>query len=127
MILTLAKFISGLFGIDLQKAQRYVIYAVMIVIAIIVLVFAMWMRSCFTKTPKLNEAEIQKAQQSIAVEDRKQMVDILANSDAREAAIDGNISNAKANTINAIHDSREKWSKASDDEIKAELMRRMNQ
>ena len=127
MILAIARFIAGLFGWDLQKVQTGVIVALMVLIGIAVLVFALWMRSCFTKTPKLDEAEIQKAQQSIAVEDRKAMQEVLISSDAREAAIDSNISNAKANTINAIHESREKWSQATDEEIKAELLRRMNQ
>ena len=94
MILAIARFIAGLFGWDLQKVQTGVIVALMVLIGIAVLVFALWMRSCFTKTPKLDEAEIQKAQQSIAVEDRKAMQEVLISSDAREAAIDSNISNA---------------------------------
>lgn len=97
--------------------------AAFILIALLAVVFS---RSC-GKTVKLDEVEIQRAQQAIATEDRKQMEEVLAKSDAREATIDANISNAKSETINAIHESREKWSKASDEEIRNELLRRMNQ
>jgi hypothetical protein len=127
MILAIAKLLTSVFGLDLQKAQRFVIYGLMVLVGVFVLVFALWMRSCMTKPAKLDQQEIIKAQQAIAVEDRKQMVEILASSDAREAVIDGNLSNAKADTINAIYDSKVKWNQASDDEVKAELLRRLNQ
>lgn len=100
--------------------------AILAAITLIALLAVVFTRSCGQK-PKLNQQEIIKAQQSIAVEDRKQMVEILVSSDVREATIDSEISNAKKDTVNAIADSKEKWSQASDDEVKAELMRRLNQ
>lgn len=114
---------ANIIGWIYANKRTVAILAAILVIAILSVVFS---RSCGSK-PKLNEAEIQKAQQAIAVEDRKQMVEILTSSDAREAAIDGNLSNAKANTVNAIHEARHKWQNATDDEIKAELERRLNQ
>lgn len=100
--------------------------AILAAITLIALASILLTRSCGQKA-KLDQQEIIKAQQSIAVEDRKQMVEILVSSDAREAVIDSEVSNAKKDTVNAIADSKEKWSQASDEEIKAELLRRMNQ
>lgn len=100
--------------------------AILAAIFVIALGSILIVRSCGSK-PKLNEAEIQKAQQSIAVEDRKAMQEVLISSDVREAVIDSEISNAKAETVNAIHDSKVKWNQATDEEIKAELLKRLNQ
>ena len=119
----IALILANAWGWIVAHKRTVAILAAILVIALLSILFT---RSCGSK-PKLNEAEIQKAQQAIAVEDRKQMVEILTSSDAREAAIDGNLSNAKANTVNAIHEARHKWQNATDDEIKAELLRRMNQ
>ncbi len=127
MILSIAKFIAKWFGVDLQKAQTGVLIGLMILLGAFVLFFVLSVRSCMNKPAKLNQEEIIKAQQAIAAEDRKTMIDTLAKSDAREAEADGDISNAKANTVNAIHESKQTWNAKSDEEIKAELMRRMNQ
>jgi hypothetical protein len=116
-------FLANAWGYLVAHWRTVAILAAILVIAIASILLT---RSCGSK-PKLNEAEIQKAQQAIAVEDRKQMVEILTSSDVREAAIDGNVSNAKADTVNAIHEARHKWQNATDDEIKAELERRLNQ
>lgn len=122
-MIALGLFIKNVYGWVVAHKRIVAILAAILVIALLSILLT---RSCGSK-PKLNEAEIQKAQQAIAVEDRKQMVEILTSSDAREAAIDGNLSNAKANTVNAIHEARHKWQNATDDEIKAELLRRLNQ
>lgn len=127
MILVIAKLLNSWFKIDLQKAQRWVIIGLMVLIGVFVLVFALTMRSCFKKTPKLDEAEIQKAQQAIAVEDRKVMVEILANSDAKEAVADNVSANADVVKINTLKESRDKWSEATVDEMTAELERRAKQ
>ena len=100
--------------------------AILAAITLIALLAILFTRSC-GRTPKLDQQEIIKAQQSIAVEDRKAMQEVLISSDAREAAIDSNVSNAKKDTVNAIADSKEKWSQASDEEIREELLRRLNQ
>lgn len=127
MILVIAKLLNSWFKIDLQKAQRWVIIGLMVLIGVFVLIFALTMRSCFKKTPKLDEAEIQKAQQAIAVEDRKVMVEILANSDAKEAVADNVSANADVVKINTLKESRDKWANATVDEMTAELEARAKQ
>ena len=57
----------------------------------------------------------------------KEMREVLAASDAREAAADATVANVEVQTINALKESRDKWSKATPDEMAAELERRANQ
>jgi len=82
---------------------------------------------CGKKQPKLDQEAIIKAQQAIAANDRKQMVEILANSDAKEAAIDQTVDNAKVATINAGANSRATWANANNEELRLELERRSHE
>lgn len=82
---------------------------------------------CGKKQPKLDQQAIIKAQEAIAANDHKQMVEILANSDAQEAAIDQNVANSKAETINAAANSRQTWSNANNADLAAELERRSHE
>ena len=52
------------------------------------------------------------------------MIEVLAQSDAQEKAADGVAANAKANTVNAIQESKKEWSDKSNEELAAELERR---
>jgi hypothetical protein len=81
-------------------------------------------KSCLNRTPKLNQVEIQKAQKAIAEQDRKEMIQVLAESEAREQVADETAVNANAEKLNAIHESKEKWATASTDDMAAELERR---
>jgi hypothetical protein len=77
--------------------------------------------------PKLDQKEIIQAQQAIAAQDEAKMREILVQSDAREKVADDTAINAKAATVNAIQESREKWRDAEAEEMAAELERRANQ
>ena len=89
-------------------------------VVFLVIVFGLIFRSC-NKPPKLDQKEIQKAQQAIQEQDRKVMVEILTNSTVREQAIDSNIKQAEEATEAAKRD----YSKLSNDELAAELERRL--
>lgn len=124
MIFAIAKFIANLFGLDISKVQRVIVIILIALIGVAVLMFGLWVRSCGKKTPKLDEAEILKAQQAIAVEDRKTMIEVLTNSDIRAQQIDGNLSNAKEVTVNSFANSRQTWANANTSDMAAELERR---
>lgn len=79
---------------------------------------------CSKPAPKLNQEEIIKSQQAIAANDRKTQIEILTNSEVREANIDANVAAGRNATINAIANSRAEWSQKSNEEIAAELERR---
>lgn len=101
--------------------------AALIVIAVLCLGYVIIGYKSCGRTPKLNEAENLRAKQAIAVGDAKEMREVLAASDAREAAADATVANVEVQTINALKESRDKWSKATPDEMAAELERRANQ
>lgn len=100
--------------------------AILAAICLIALLAAVFTYSC-GRTPKLNQVQIEKAKQAIATEDRKVMVEILAESDAGEAVADGIVNNSKAATVNAKIESKAKWSNANTEDMAAELERRAKQ
>jgi len=120
----LASLISKAFGLDISKVQRWLVIGMIVLIAVVVLILGLWLRSCFHKAPSLNQEEITKAQQAIAANDRKVMVDILANSNARQAATDQTVSNAKAAANDAATQARKDAANMSNEELAAELERR---
>ena len=120
----LASLISKAFGLDISKVQRWLVIGMIVLIAIAVLALGLWLRSCFHKAPSLNQEEITKAQQAIAANDRKVMVDILANSNARQAATDQTVDNAKAAANDAATQARKDAANMSNEELAAELERR---
>ena len=120
----LASLISKAFGLDISKVQRWLVIGMIVLIAVVVLVLGLWLRSCFHKAPSLNQEEITKAQQAIAANDRKVMVDILANSNARQAETDQTVSNAKAAANDAATQARKDAANMSNEELAAELERR---
>lgn len=85
-------------------------------ILILLIVVAFTYRWCQGK-PKLDEKTIQKAQQAIAKEDRKAMVEILAESDAKEQEVDGSIKAAEQ----ATEDAKKSYSNYTNDELAKEL------
>lgn len=95
------------------------LYVVAVIALLSLVVFAY--RGCTKKQIKLDEKAIAEAQQAIAENDRKKMVDVLAKSDAEEAVADGIIANSKSETINKIAESKDKWSAASDEDVRKEL------
>ena len=101
-------------------AAHWRLVAGAVAVVFLVIVFGLIFRSC-NKPPKLDQKEIQKAQQAIQEQDRKVMVEILTNSTVREQAIDSNIKQAEEATEAAKRD----YSKLSNDELAAELERRL--
>lgn len=95
--------------------------------AILLLFIILGVRSCFKKTPKLNEAQILEAQKAIAESDRKAMEKVLVESDVAEKQINENLVNAKTETVNAIADAKKKAEALSNEELAAELERRAKQ
>ena len=115
--------LSALSWIVLQ-IQKYWMQ-ILVVVGIVALVATVSLY--FRKKPRLDQKQIVEAQQAIAEQDRAKMVEILAISDAKEAEADGYVANAKVETVNAIQESKKKWSEASNDELAKELERRANQ
>ena len=91
------------------------IVTVLLIAGIVVL------HSCGRSKPKLNEADIQKAEQAIKTRNTEELKTILVNAEVREAAIDGNLSNAKTRTVEAAVENRKRFDAMSDEELEREL------
>lgn len=87
----------------------------------LVIVMGLVFRAC-NKPPKLDQKEIIKAQQAIAEQDRKEMIEILSNSAVQEQGIDNSVKAAEEATAKAKRD----YSKLSNDELAQELEKRLN-
>lgn len=122
----IALLLSVISWLVLQFKRHSEIF-ILIGIAIALLVTVGIYRGCSKSTPKLNEAEIHKAQTAIAVQDRQKMVDVLVSSDVREKAIDENLVDANRQKIDAIAEAKKKAEALSNDELAAELERRSHE
>lgn len=119
MIFVIATAITNLFGIDFAAAQKWARRVVVFVVILVVIIAGLWLRAC-NKPPKLDEKAIAAAQQAIAEQDRKVMVEILAESDTKEAEIDSNIKQIEADREAA----KKSYEGLSNEELAAELERR---
>lgn len=90
-------------------------------VLVLVIGIALILRAC-NKPPKLDLEEIQKAQQAIREQDRKEMIEILSNSAVQEQGIDNSVKAAEEATAKAKRD----YSKLSNDELAQELEKRLN-
>lgn len=103
-------------------AAHWRLVAGAVVALFLVIGFGLVYRAC-NKPPTLDQKEIIKAQQAIAKEDRKVMVEILTNSKVQEQGIDNSIKAAEEATEKAKRD----YSRLSNDELAAELERRLQE
>lgn len=85
-----------------------------------VLIVVIFVNRACNKPAKLDEAAILKAQEAIAKEDRKEMIEILAESDNRKAEIDSSIKQIEMDR----EASKKNYTGWTNDEIAAELERR---
>lgn len=127
MILFFANLLTRFFGIDLQKAQRAVIIAGIVLLGVFVLVFGLWMRSCFKKTPKLDEAEIQRGEQAVKDGNDKELKEIIVNSVAQEKIADAVAANGTADKDAIVKETQQTWGNANRNELQAEFDKRRGQ
>lgn len=92
----------------------------------LIICVALISRSCKSQ-PKLDEKEIQGSIKAIEQKNDQKLKEILANSDVRIEQIDANLANAKAATVNAMHDARKKYENMTTEELAAEIERRSKQ
>ena len=118
MIFAIATFIKWFFpSLDISRIQRWVFWAVLLVAGVVVLFLVLQVRSCFNRPPRLDQEQIIKAQQAIAKEDRREMIEVLAESKVKEEGIDNSIKAAEEATEKAKQD----YSKLTNEQLAAEL------
>ena len=96
-------------------------WRILTIITVLLIAGVVVLHSCGKRTPKLNEAEIQKAEQAIKTRNTEELKTILVNAEVREAAIDANLSNAKTRTVEAAAESRKKYEGMSIEDLQKEL------
>jgi hypothetical protein len=92
-----------------------------------ILILTIWFTRACNRPPKLDEKAIQRAQQAIAENDREKMKEVLAESEVREQNIDANLAMADRQKVEALANARKKAEQMSNEELAAELERRMHE
>jgi len=112
----------------LKRVAFFVLDNWKVVLPIVALLIALvFFVRWWSRPPKLDEKAIQKAQQAIAENDRKAMVEVLVASDIAEKQIDDNLANAEMEKFKAFHEARKNAEALTNDELAAELNRRAQQ
>lgn len=112
-------FLANLFGWFMAHLRLILTLGAILILLIAV---AVVYKRC-SKPPYLDEAAIQKAQKAIAENDRKVMVEVLAESDVKEQALDDTIKGAEQ----ATEDAKKSYADKTNKEIADELDRRASQ
>lgn len=124
MPIVLPLLIKNAFGYVVANG-RWFAYGFAALLLLLLIVFAY--RGCSKREVKLNEAEIQAGEKAVKDRNDAELRKILVESEAREAVIDANVANAKAETINAKIESQKKWANSNISELQAEFDKRKNQ
>lgn len=113
-----------LFGVAAKTSQIVAgVFLALVLFAVLAVVFNS-VRGCLSPKAKLNEKEIQAGEQAVKDRNDKELKEILAAADAREAQIDANVSNAEAQTEKVREAAKEKYNGMTVDELAAELEKR---
>lgn len=96
--------------------------------AIVILIAAIWIRSCWSAhKAKLNEKQIIAAQQAIAKNDREEMQRVLVEAEVEEKQIDANLAEGEHEKLVAIQEAKRKAAKMTNEQLAAELERLANE
>lgn len=123
MIFGIAKLIASVFGLDISKVQRWVVIGLGIIALIAVVSLGLWLKSCFTKPPKLDEKAIQEAQTAIAEHNDTKLKEVLANADVKEKVIADEVTNAAANTEAVKVEAKKKYDNMNTQALQDEFNR----
>jgi hypothetical protein len=94
-----------------------------ILLGLVILITCIFVFRACNKPPKINEQEIQKAEEAVKTRNDKALKEILAQSDVREQGIDNSVKAAEEATEKA----KQNYDGWTTDELAAELEKRKNQ
>ena len=112
MVFAIAKFISGLFGWDISKVQKYVILGVMGLIVVVVIAGGLWFKSCREnhrlkvyqkQVEKINKADEKerKAELQKVIDDN---ADVITTNDQRSTIAQANEDQKQAQIYSKIQE-----------------------
>ena len=119
-----AQFIARTFGLDISKVQRWLSFALIGLVGLIVLLVIVFGYRACKREPKLNQREIIDAQDAIETRNVEKQKEVLAESDVREQKAVDEINKGDAETKAAIEDAKKKYDDMTPDELAAELEKR---
>lgn len=94
--------------------------------AIVLIILAVFFLRWWNRPPRLDEKAIAAAQQAIQKQDREEMQKVLTEIEVQEKQIDANVQDAQVQTEQAVKEAKDKASKMSNEELAAELERRLH-
>lgn len=102
---------------------RWFLYGFLAIALLLLVVFAY--RGCSGRSKaKLDEKAIQEGENAVKERNDAKLKEILANADAREEVIAGNVANAERETEKAKAEAKKKYDAMTTDELAAELEKR---
>jgi hypothetical protein len=103
-----------------RKNKTAAILSGIVAVLIFVLLFQTYCGGGKSK-PELDEKLNQEVHEAIESKERKKMEEVFVKVEAKQAEIESSVSNAKANTVNAIAEAKKKVSEMTDAELAAYL------
>ena len=116
-------FLADLAGWVVAHARQLIVGALLL---IVILTSAIIYTRCTRQKP-MSPAQIQKAQDAIAKQDREEIAKVLADADADVAVIDQSVVNAEAEREKAIAEAKKKYDGMSAEDLQAEAKRRVQE
>jgi Na+-transporting methylmalonyl-CoA/oxaloacetate decarboxylase gamma subunit len=94
------------------------------VLAVLIILVIVGVRSCGKHEPKFNQKEVTEAQNAVETHNVEKQKEVLAKSDVREEKDVEQINEGDAATKQAIEDAKHKYDGITNDELAAELEKR---
>jgi hypothetical protein len=119
MIFGIVNLLIKIFGFDEIKATRIARWIFVAILVVVLVAFGLLLRSCWNKKAplKMDEADIHRAQQAIATDDRKELEATYVEVKAKQAEANAPAEKAKAERINAASDARKEVEQMTNQEL----------
>ena len=97
---TIAKFIADLFGWDIQKVQRRLIIVLMVLVGVVVLLFSLWAKSCWTaRKLKVSQAQVDKINKADEHDRKAELQKVIDDNADAVRTVDNRTAISETNTI----------------------------
>jgi len=96
----LASLISKAFGLDISKVQRWLVIGIIVLVAVAVLVFGLWLRSCWTAHKlKVSQAQIDKINKADEHDRKAELQKVVDDNADVVRTVDNRSAVSETNTI----------------------------
>lgn len=100
MIFAIAKFIAGLFGLDISKVQRVIVIILIALIGVVILVFGLWAKSCWNNHKlKVSQAQVDKINKADEHDRKAELQKVINDNADAVRTVDNRSAISETNTI----------------------------